>query len=155
MAAIYSSIVLGLVALALLALGIRGLRRLANISSWPLVDATVVSRGVDELHPEKEQGGPTHRPTLVYSYTIDGRSYRSSRMGVTSNAFDFFSEQAAQAFLARYPPGSKVEIRVSPADPAYSVFDDGASARKRNHYLTMAISGGLLACCVVGLAFIA
>jgi hypothetical protein len=154
MVVIYSSVVLGLVAVLLLVLGIQGLRRLANISSWPLLDATVVSRAVDELHHEREQGGPTHRPTLVYTYTVDGRSYRSSRMGITHNAYDFFSEQAAHAFLARYPPGSKVEIRVSPADPSYSVFDEGASPRKRSHYLAIAVSGGLLASCVVGLAFL-
>jgi hypothetical protein len=153
MATVALSIVLAVVALLLIVRGIWGLRRLDHISSWPAADATVIAPGLDEFPPI--DGGPTHRPTLAYSYTIDGKTYRSSRLGITPDAFDFFSQELAHSFVARYPPGSQVEIRVSPTDPLFSVVDEGASSRKRNHFLTLVISGGLLIGCIVAVTYVA
>ncbi len=153
MATIGVGALLGAVALLLIARGAWGLRWLSLISSWPAVDATVIAPGLDEFPPM--EGGPTHRPKVAYSYTVSGKSYRSSRLGITPDAFDIFAPELAQAFVARYPPGSRIEIRVSPMDPLYSVVDDGASSRKRNHFLTLVVSGCLLICCVIALAYIA
>jgi hypothetical protein len=146
-------ILLAVVAVLLIVRGIWGLRRLDLISSWPAVDATVIAPALDEFPPI--DGGPTHRPKLTYSYTIEGKTYRSSRLGIAPDAFDIFSQDLAHAFVARYPPGSRVEIRVSPTDPLFSVVDEGASSRKRNHFLTLVVSGSLLICCIVAVTYVA
>ncbi|SRR5258708_3651540 len=143
---------LAVVAVLLIARGTWGLRRLADISSWPEVDATVIAPGLDEF-PHSD--GPTHRPKLTYSYTIDGKTYRSSRLGITADAFDIFSRESAQAFLARFPPGSRVEVRVSPDDPSFAVIEEGAPQRKRSHFTALVVSGCLIVCCVIAVVFIA
>jgi len=140
---------IGLAAAAvwLIARGAWGLRRLGAISSWPAVDATVVAPGLDEF--PSQEGGPSHRPKLAYCYVINGKTYHSSRLGITADAFDLFSHNAAQAFLARFPPGSQVEVRVSPDDPSFSVIDQGAPGRKRSHFAALVVAGCLVACCVI------
>ena len=147
MATIALTIGLAAVAILLITRGTWGLRRLAEISSWPAVDARVIEQGLDEF-PYNE-GGPSHRPKLAYSYTIDGKTYRLSRLGITVDAFDIFSSESAQAFLARFPPGSRVEVRVSPDDPSFSVIEEGAPQRKRSHFIALVVSGGLIVCCIV------
>src|SRR6267154_2322153 len=119
MATIALTIGLAAVAILLITRGTWGLRRLAEISSWPAVDATVIAQRLDEF-PYGE-GGPSHRPKLAYSYTISGKTYHSSRLGITVDAFDIFSSESAQTFLARFPPGSRVEVHVSPDNPAFAV----------------------------------
>ena len=102
MATIALTIGLAAVAVILIARGTWGLRRLTDISSWPAVDAIVIAPGLDEF-PYNE-GGPSHRPKLAYCYTVNGKIYSSSRLGITVDAFDMFSPESAQAFLARFPP---------------------------------------------------
>jgi hypothetical protein len=92
MATIALTIGLAAVAVLLIARGTWGLRRLADISSWPAVDATVIGQGLDEF--PYDEGGPSHRPKLAYSYTINGKTYRSSRLGITVDAFDIFSRES-------------------------------------------------------------
>src|SRR5260221_2366782 len=147
MATIALTIGLAAVAALLIARGTWGLRRLAAISSWSAVDATVIAPGMDEF-PFNE-GGSSHRPKLTYSYTVNGKTYRSSRLGITVDAFDIFSSESAQAFLARFPRGSRVEVRVSPDDPSFSVIEEGAPQRKRSHFIALVVSGGLIVCCIV------
>jgi hypothetical protein len=144
---------LAVISALLIARGVWGLRRLSIISSWPTADATVIAPGVDKLPPV--EGGPTHRPRLAYQYTIDGKSYYSSRLGITPDAFDIFSSDSALAFTARYPPGSRVEIRVCPSNPAVSVVEEAASARKRNHFVTLVVSGILLFSVVAVVIYVA
>ena len=102
MATIALTIGLAAVAVILIARGTWGLRRLTDISSWPAVDAIVIAPGLDEF-PYNESG-PSHRPKLAYCYTVNGKIYSSSRLGITVDAFDMFSPESAQAFLARFPP---------------------------------------------------
>jgi len=102
-----------------------------------------------------DEGGPSHRPKLAYSYTINGKTYRSSRLGVTVDAFDIFSSESAQTFLARFPPGSHAEVRVSPDDPSFSVIEEGAPERKRSHFVALVVSGGLVVCCIIAAVSVA
>jgi hypothetical protein len=117
------------------------------------VDATVIAQGLDEF-PD-EEGGPSHRPKLAYSYTINGKTYCSSRLGITVDAFDIFSSESAQTFLARFPLGSRVEVRVSPDDPSFSVIEEGAPERKRSHFVALVVSGGLVVCCIIAVVSVA
>ena len=153
MTTIGPSIILGGVALLLIARGVWGLRELSRIASWPTADATVIAPSLDELPPT--EGGPTHRPKLAYRYTIDGKTYQSSRLGITPDAFDIFSPELGQAFVARYPAGSRFEVRISPSDQSFSVIDEGATPRKRNHFLTLVVSGSLLMCAVAAVLYVA
>jgi len=152
-ATIAVTIGLAAVAVLLIARGTWGLRRLAGISSWPAVDATVIAQALDEF--PYDEGGPSHRPKLAYSYTINGKTYRSSRLGITVDAFDIFSSESAQTFLARFPPGSRVEVRVSPDDPSFSVIEEGAPERKRSHFVALVVSGVLVVCCIIAVVSLA
>ena len=149
------TLTIGLAAVAVLLIvrGTWGLRGLTEISSWPVVDGTVIAPGLDEF-PHNE-GGPTHRPKLTYCYTINGKTYRSSRLGITTDAFDIFSSESAQTSLARFPPGSRVEVRVSPDDPSFSVIEEGAPERKRSHFVAFVVSGGLVVCCIIAAVSVA
>lgn len=70
-----------------------------------------------ETHTDSEGDTTTHHvPRLRYRYEVGGRTYEGSRLrfGDMRHA----SERAAQAVAERYAPGSTVEIRHDPADPA-------------------------------------
>jgi hypothetical protein len=153
MGSVVLGVVLGVVASLFIARGIWGLRRLSRLSSWPAVDATVIASGLEKFPPI--EGGPDSRPMLSYQYTVSGKTYRSSRLGITPDAFDFFSRESENAFVARYPQGSRLEVRVCPTDPSLSVIDEAASPRKRNHFLTLVVSGGVLISCIIMVAYVA
>ncbi len=70
---------------------------------------------------------PTRR--IVFSYEADGRAHRSSRLSV--DGLGLWSEERASIdeVVARFPPGTEVEVRYSPNDATVAFIDAGLGDR--------------------------
>lgn len=85
---------------------------------WRPVPAMV--REVELERHRGSKGGTTYETTATYAYTFEGRTYESSRLGLSGGADNIGDYQQKlyaelrRAQQARHP----VECRVNPADPA-------------------------------------
>lgn len=64
---------------------------------------------------------PTRAPLVLYTYCVDGATFRGSRVHAEArrrrNALD------AEATVARYPAGTSVVVYYDPRDPAESILE--------------------------------
>ncbi|MBN2310521.1 MAG: DUF3592 domain-containing protein [Candidatus Hydrogenedentes bacterium] len=87
--------------------------------TWDAVPCTIVSSDV-ESHSGEDT---TYSIAIAYTYTVNGREYRSDRyqfMGGSSSGY-----RGKRAVVDRHPPGSKAICYVNPADPAEAVLNRG------------------------------
>lgn len=99
----------------------RGAWRRRTVNHWPTARARVG-------HTEVEVSQDAHRPAerddhprrflarVHYRFEVDGRRYHSDN-GRFDAAPAFPSREAAEAFLARTPPGTVLTIRHAPDTP--------------------------------------
>jgi hypothetical protein len=98
-------------------------RELATESNgWPLTPGVVLTA---EVVAEARRGGGAYEPTVTYSYTVAGTPYVANVL--RSGGFDFGSRANAEAKLAQYPVGSRVDVRYDPDDPGRAVLETGGS----------------------------
>ena len=95
------------------------LLRWQEAASWPRVPGEIVSAEVISVNAAR--GGRTVRPHFRWSYEAggsvrQGEGFGLTRVSTTNLAF-------AEAKVAKYPPGSRVEVLVNPADPADSILE--------------------------------
>ncbi|MCB9913709.1 MAG: DUF3592 domain-containing protein [Planctomycetes bacterium] len=93
-------------------------------AAWPRAAGEVVARDVQP--PPKP--GESWRLALRYRYELDGVVYRSDRWDVHGPAL-FATRAAAEQAAAELPPGSTVEVRYDPQDPARAVLHAGGTGR--------------------------
>ncbi len=128
-----------LAGIALIAYGVHRLWLLRAISEWSPLKATIVSAELLDL--SLREGEPQFRPKLKYEYSVQGKSFSSTVLGISESAFDFHSEDEAKEFMARVSPGSHVDVLVNPTVPRDAFLAPGASGMRRNHYTTTIASG--------------
>lgn len=121
--------VFAVVGVALLAVGLKDVWRAARSRRWPTAPGKVIS--TEELQHRRpvpaEAGGGTrlhYEPHVHYEYTVGQVLIGSThlRLGPTESS----SEARAQVVLARYPPGTPVQVAYNPKDPTESVLEPGA-----------------------------
>jgi hypothetical protein len=134
---------IALVGIALVAYGCQRLWRLRIISGWPRVKATMVSAELVNVSSSKEDA-PQFRPRLNYEYSVHGKIFRSTMLGISDAAFDFHSEKEAREFMATVSPGCCADVLVNPEVPHDVFLSPGASGMRRNRYATAIASGVLV-----------
>lgn len=98
------------------------------------------------------EDAPQFRPKLKYEYSVHGKTFRSTVLGISDSAFDFRSENEAEEFAATVSPGRYVDVLVNPAVPHDVFLSPGESGMRRNHYATAIAPnregrfGGMLEC---------
>ena len=88
--------------------GLRDLESARASVTWPRVPAVITQSYFADVSPRQLD--------IEYAYSVGGAPYRARRVmfsGVISKAH-------AREFVARFPPGAKVEAIVDPADPAHA-----------------------------------
>ncbi|MFZ5572470.1 MAG: DUF3592 domain-containing protein [Thermodesulfobacteriota bacterium] len=83
---------------------------------WPATDCTIQS---SRVRSHDSDDGTTYSVDIVYSYSYQGKAYRSSRykfIGGSSGGYDSKAE-----VVRRYPPGSAAVCYVNPGNPAEAV----------------------------------
>lgn len=110
-----SSLLPGLVGIAITALGIRGLYLGRGSAKWPAVQGMVVEVEIASVMGDVDSDPRTafYLPVLHYKYVVDGRLYRGKRnlagkVTIRSNAVD----------LGRgYLPGDPIDVFANQRDP--------------------------------------
>jgi hypothetical protein len=85
--------------------------------SWPPIEAEITaSRVVEGSYRDPDDGRwyTSRQAEIEYEYTIGGRRYTGTKLGPTGQA----SNEAADATVAKYPVGARVEAFYDPANPA-------------------------------------
>jgi hypothetical protein len=105
-------------AAALYFMVLRPARGLLASRSWVETPCVVQASRVGE---SSDSDGTTYRVEVEYTYSLQGREYRSSRY----NFLDFYSSgyDGKAEVVARYPPGTRTVCYVDPDDPSQAVID--------------------------------
>lgn len=91
-------------------------------SKFEVVDARVTSSTVASNH---DGDGTTYKPAVSYEYDWGGRTYVSDR--VAYGVMGTSDGDYAEAMVAAYPAGAKVEALVDPNEPSEAVLDVSGS----------------------------
>lgn len=103
-----------------------GMRLQAKKSEqWNVVKGSIDSSRAEVVRSTGSRGSRKARlyqAVVEYSYEIDGRKYRSTRISF-GGVFASNSKRGAEEQAARYVPGSVVDVRVDPTDPTSAVLE--------------------------------
>ena len=91
--------------------------------SWPSV---VGVNENSEVATSKSDGKTMYSPDVLYVFTVDGRSYKSSTV---SFGGDWSSSSSSSAYqvVNRYPAGMEVEVHYAVGEPSNSVLEPGVT----------------------------
>ena len=80
--------------------------------SWPSTAGAITA---SDIHRSRDSDGDVQEEARVlYSYTVNGKVYQSSRIG-------FITVGTASQLVQRYPIGKPVDVFYDPANPSSSV----------------------------------
>ena len=88
--------------------------------SWPARPCTIRSSAV-HVYPGDSESGPTYSVDVVYTYTADGRQYKSNRYKFSGNSVGD-SEETAKV-VQSLPPDTQIPCYVNPEHPSESVLN--------------------------------
>ena len=119
--------------------------RLFLVKRWPTVVARVLQSEAEEVFVPKEAGDSREwRPSVLYEYQHEGRTYRSQRFAVELNGFLGSRWGEAKNLLLAYRPGAQVSAHVCPTEPSLSVLAVTLSPRRRSHTFAVFLGGVLV-----------
>lgn len=117
--------------LMFLALGLLGLylilvrpaQQIINARNWREVPCEVISSTVETHHSDD---GSTYSVNIFYRYEIDGQEHKSNRYDFLGGSSSGYGGKAD--IVQRYPPGTRTNCFVDPADPDSAVLSREASS---------------------------
>lgn len=119
--------------------------RLFLVKRWPAVAARVLQSEAEDVFVSREADDSREwRPSVVYEYQYEGRTYRSRRFAVELNGFLGSRWGDTKNLLLAYRPGARVSAHVCPTEPSLSVLAVTLSERRRNHAFAMFLGGVLV-----------
>lgn len=129
------------------------MRRMADESRhWLPVEATVLRAEVveDRQTTNWEPGDPLivyYYPEIEYEYEVEGRVWRSNRLiAVRVN----FPKPEAEAWVRRFPPGSRVTARRHPQKPELAVLEPGLAGFEDRYRIPFFVGAGFLVTGLLG-----
>ena len=108
-------------------------RNVSRMRGWPAAAGRIESSGVRQFKTlsaadsGRSRWTTMFRSNIVYSYEVGGVRYTGDKLGTTGR-FSANIAAFAQRGAARYAPGSSVEIRYNPDNPAESIYDPRTGA---------------------------
>ena len=94
--------------------------------NWPTVSGVVKTSEVTVSETrDRKKRSTMYTPEIAFTYDIDGRSYVSSQIGVSSGWSSSNSSSAYQ-LTNKYPVGEPVVVAYDPANPSFAVLETGA-----------------------------
>lgn len=103
----------------------------ARSGSWPKTAGMILTSEI-----VREQSGKSsvrHCPTVVYSFEVNGISYRGDR--IVFKELRMQRMDKAQTILSVYPPGKKVDVYYQPSNPERCILEPGFHVFQVVHYL--------------------
>ena len=95
---------------------------------------------MDRISSYDADSSDRFKPSITYVYEVNGRQYRGGRVTV---AIPFSSNISwlSRRTLAKYPVGTKVDVRYNPKNPRESVLHPWSAG----HAVRLLIAAGLIA----------
>lgn len=113
-------------------------------ADWPETTGTITrSETVRVEHGTGSDRKISYRADINYSYQVDGKSFSSTKIGVTSGTSYTF--RMAGRICAKYPNGMEVNVFYRPEDPAFAVLKQGVQPSE------ILVAGSLLLFVLLGL----
>ena len=137
------------IACGLILAGRMTIRRAADSEKWPVVPGVVLETGVTAV---REEGRQQFRPTVRYSYEVDGQRYECSRIQWAAAGFRTYTR--ARRLLDRYRSGSAVKVHYDPSRPSFAVLQTGHSAVLRPMHI-VASTAAIYTIFTIGMAIAA
>jgi hypothetical protein len=125
------------------------IRRAADTEKWPVVAGVVLESGVTAV---REDGRQRFRPTVRYSYEVEGRRYECSRIQWAAEGFRKYTR--ARKLLDRYRSGSAVKVHYDPSRPGSAVLQTGHAAVLRPMHI-VASTAAIYTVFTIGMAIAA
>jgi len=88
--------------------------------SWPHTSGTVLQSSVQSRSTDN---GTSIFPLVVYSYTVNGKSYQSQIIKAGDQVMSVRIMGDAQKTVNRYPAGAKVTVYYNPDDPKQAALE--------------------------------
>lgn len=129
------AVLLGFTGLALVGVGLRRMAKASRSRRWPSVPGTVLSSTVSSrMAPPSSQDEDSppevpqrlYRPEVRYTYSVGGREFTGSALGL--DEVEISDEPLVREQAARYPPDAAVTVYYDPADPSQAVLEPGVQA---------------------------
>ncbi len=150
-------VVLAVTGLIVLGFGMRRMGQASRRRKWPTTpgsirSSTTVARIAPALpqHGEDEEDAAArppqtlHRPEVTYTYTVDGKTYTGTALGL--DTVEVSNERMAREHAARYVPGAPVTVYYDPENPSRALLEPGI------HSDSWLIPGAGAACLIVAAA---
>ena len=137
------------IACGLIMAGRMTIRRAADSEKWPVVPGVVLETGVSAV---REEGRQRFRPTVRYSYQVDGKRYECNRIQWAAAGFRKYTR--ARRLLDRYRSGSAVKVHYDPTRPGMAVLQTGHSAVLRPMHI-VASTAAIYTVFTIGMAIAA
>jgi len=131
--------------LMLVSVGLEAIQAVHS-SSWPSVDGVVTESRIDQKTDSRDH--KTEMPRITYRYSVDGVEHVGTRLFFGSQYWVSWSANAkgtahTQEYIARYPPGTPLQVHFDPDHAAISVVETGVtSALVSPLVVALAITGG-------------
>jgi len=101
-----------------------------NSINWPSVEGKILSSEVSSRKgsgTKRSRGsGKTYSPDVVYSYTVEGKSYQNSDIDagdIGPGGWSTSNHSRVQEIVDKYPEGSKLSVYYNPSSPKVSLLD--------------------------------
>lgn len=117
-------IVVGVLALGIIAFGIWFLRLEKGKSKWPTVPAEIIHSSVMKTTLGTGAGETVHdawRPDVVFRYSVDGETYEGTNVSTTDATTT--SRTSVEKIVERYPEGKELSVRYKPGTPSYAIIE--------------------------------
>ena len=105
---------------------------------WPVAEATVLRSEVEEILHEQPGDDPNttvnargprsytrYRPVVEYQWRVEGQTYTRARRTYSAALANEETRAAAEAILAPYPVGAKVEVYYDPGKHSRAILEPG------------------------------
>ena len=93
----------------------------ARGKNWPATGAEIIHSEAEIPPTRSSEEEPDCRVNIRYRYRVDAREYEGDRLRFGGPAA--MMQEAAEAMVARYPVGAKVNIHYDPKHPDHAVLD--------------------------------
>jgi Protein of unknown function (DUF3592) len=90
---------------------------------WPHAQSRVTASHIDDDTSGSTKGGMRRIVRVTYRYRVEEQDYTGSRITFASIRMKHTSWMIAQEQLARFKPGTSLDVRYNPAKPGDAVID--------------------------------
>lgn len=119
-----------IVALVMGGIAVRGQMRARASRNWPMAVGKVLFATVDARRSRSGSGYSTnYYPNVIYEYVVNGQRFQNNQM-YSGVQYGLGSYKRVEQKVAKYPPGSTVQVYYNPENPSQAVLEQSAPGSK-------------------------